>query len=201
MAVRGDVVLREGKIIPEPLSQRPKRRWTWLIVAVVAPLLLAYGVYYVEYVGPEWANRAHCANQVQQIGLAIRNYAEVHHCLPPAYTTNGNGRCLHGWRTLILPYLVPDDGCKEINSGIHWAEPRDLDSANISFRINDPKKLGISSDHPGGAFACFASGSPRFIKNNVDPKIVKGLITMDGGEDVSGFINGPRKMKPDPIHI
>ena len=75
------------------------------------------------------------------------------------------------------------------NSGIHWAEPRDLDFATMSFRINDPSRKGISSDHPGGAFAVFADGSVRFITDDVDPKIVKALITINGGEDVSAYTN------------
>lgn len=90
----------------EPSEQQPKRKRGCLIIAVVALLLLAYGVYYINYIGPEWANQLHCANQVQQIGLAIFNYAQVYRCLPPAYTTDRSGRRLHSWRTLILPYLV-----------------------------------------------------------------------------------------------
>ena len=250
--------------MPEPLEQKPTRRVGCLIVAVVAPLLLvAYGVYYINYVGPEWANRAHCSNQVQQIGLAIRIYAQANGCLPPGYTSDPNGRRLHSWRTLILPYLVSDDRYKEIrfdepwdsphnrdilqkmddaswyyrcfdaagpegetsfvmvvgpntisdgprsvrwddikdgssntlmfveirNSGIQWAEPRDLDFADMSFRINDPNGKGISSDHPGGAFVVFADGSVRFIQDDVAPEIVKALTTINGGEDVSGYRN------------
>lgn len=253
--------------MPQPFKQKSKRGRGCLIVAVVTPLLLAYGVYYINYVGPEWANRMHCANQVQHIGLAIHCYAQTYGCFPPAYTTDRNGRRLHSWRTLILPYIFSDDSCKKIrldepwdsphnrdalsdvlkkmkdpsyyyhcfdattpesetsfvmvvgpntisdgphavrfdgikdglsntimfveikNSGIHWAEPRDLDFASMSFRINDPNKKGISSDHPGGAFAMFANGSVQFIGDDVDQKIVKALTTINGGEDVSEYTN------------
>jgi hypothetical protein len=232
-----------------------------LVSAVASPLLLAYGFYYINYVGPEWANQLHCANQVQQIGLAMMQYAQVYGCFPPAYTTDRNGRRLHSWRTLISPYF-DEEAYKQIrldepwnnphnreaiqkmhqaawyyccfdaanpegetsfvmivgpntisdgphsarygdvkdglmntilfveikNSGIHWAEPRDLDFAGMSFRINDPKQKGISSYHPNGAFAVFADGSVHFFRNDTDPKIVKALTTIDGGEDVSAYI-------------
>ena len=70
------------------------------------------------------------------------------------------------------------------NSGIQWAEPRDLDYASMSFRINDPNGKAISSDHPGGAFAVFADGSLHFLIDYVAPNIVKSLTTINGGEDV-----------------
>jgi hypothetical protein len=246
----------------QSVRQRPKRRHRWLIVALLVPLLLAYGYYYFQYVGPEWANQLHCANQVQQIGLAIHNYA-MHRCFPPAYTVDANGRRLHSWRTLILPHLVYDDKHKEIrfdepwdsphnrsiletmrnaywyyrcfdatgpkgetsfamvvgpntisdgshsagwgdikdgasntilfvetkNSGIYWAEPRDLDFGDMSFRVNDPSRPGIGSNHSGGAFVVFADGTLRFVTDDVDPKIVEALTTINGGEDVSGYMN------------
>ncbi len=37
--------------------------------------------------------------------LALQNYEQAHKAFPPAYTVDSNGRPLHSWRTLILPYL------------------------------------------------------------------------------------------------
>ena len=51
------------------------------------------------------ANRNMCANQLHQIALAIRSYVDAHHALPPLYTTDADGKPLHSWRTLILPFL------------------------------------------------------------------------------------------------
>jgi hypothetical protein len=59
----------------------------------------------------------------------------------------------------------------------------------MSFRINDPNRKGISSDHPGGAFAAFADGRVRFITDDLDPTLVKALTTINGGEDVSAYTN------------
>ena len=73
------------------------------------------------------------------------------------------------------------------DSGIHWAEPRDLDFKGMSFRINDPNGKGIGSYHPGIANVLFADGSVRSIRNDVDPKLLKSLITINGKEDVSEF--------------
>jgi prepilin-type processing-associated H-X9-DG protein len=73
------------------------------------------------------------------------------------------------------------------NSGIHWAEPRDLDFGGMSFRINDPSRKGVSSYHPGLAGVVFADCHVQFIEDGVDPKLVKALMTINGGEDVSSI--------------
>jgi len=73
------------------------------------------------------------------------------------------------------------------DSGIHWAEPRDLSFKDMSFRINDPNGKGIGSYHPGIASVLFADGAVRSISNEIDPKLMKSLITINGKEDVSEF--------------
>jgi hypothetical protein len=51
------------------------------------------------------ARRAQCGNNLKQIALALLTYETVYHALPPAYTVDADGKPLHSWRTLILPYL------------------------------------------------------------------------------------------------
>jgi prepilin-type N-terminal cleavage/methylation domain-containing protein len=51
------------------------------------------------------AHRAQCVNNLRQIILALRNYELTHKAFPPAYTVDADGRPLHSWRTLILPYI------------------------------------------------------------------------------------------------
>jgi prepilin-type processing-associated H-X9-DG protein len=51
------------------------------------------------------ARRAQCSNNLKQILLALHNYQQDYEAFPPAYTVDANGRPLHSWRTLILPYL------------------------------------------------------------------------------------------------
>ena len=44
-------------------------------------------------------------NRLKQIGLAMHNYLSAHTTFPPPYSADKNGRPLHSWRVLILPYL------------------------------------------------------------------------------------------------
>ena len=46
-----------------------------------------------------------CANNLRQIALALLNYEQANGCFPPAYIADKNGKPVHSWRVLILPYL------------------------------------------------------------------------------------------------
>ncbi len=49
--------------------------------------------------------RGECKNNLKQIALALHNYHDDYGCFPPAYVADKNGRPMHSWRVLILPYL------------------------------------------------------------------------------------------------
>ena len=74
-------------------------------------------------------------------------------------------------------------------SGIHWMEPRDLNCETMSYRVNDFQRPSIRSTHPGGAVVGFADGFVHSINENIDPEVLRGLITIDGGEDTSAHWN------------
>jgi hypothetical protein len=73
------------------------------------------------------------------------------------------------------------------NSGIHWMEPRDLDFSQMPMQINPPKGQGISSDHPDVALGAFADGRTRVLTNNTPPKIIRALLTAQGGETIGDY--------------
>ncbi|NLE39494.1 MAG: DUF1559 domain-containing protein [Pirellulaceae bacterium] len=51
------------------------------------------------------AQRAQCTNQLRQLGAALLSYHGAHGSFPPAYVADANGKPMHSWRVLILPYL------------------------------------------------------------------------------------------------
>jgi hypothetical protein len=46
-----------------------------------------------------------CSNNLKQIALALHNYHDRYGSLPPAYVADEDGKPMHSWRVLILPYL------------------------------------------------------------------------------------------------
>ncbi len=60
---------------------------------------------------------------------------------------------------------------------VHWMSPRDADEAMFLASDENP-----NTAHTGGRTACFGDGSVRFLSSRVSPKILRGFITIDGGE-------------------
>lgn len=69
------------------------------------------------------ARRMACSNNLKQIALALHNYEDEYHCLPPAYTVDADGRPLHSWRTLILPYFEHQALYDKIDLSKPWNDP------------------------------------------------------------------------------
>ncbi len=64
-----------------------------------------------------------CKNYLKQIGLALHNYHDVYNSFPPAYTVDENGKRLHSWRTLILPFIDQAPLYKTIDLSKPWDDP------------------------------------------------------------------------------
>ncbi len=69
------------------------------------------------------ARRAQCTNNLKQIALALHNYEYAYQALPPAHTVDPQGRPLHSWRTLILPYLEQEPLYRTIDLSKPWNDP------------------------------------------------------------------------------
>ena len=53
----------------------------------------------------EASRRMQCANNMKMMGLAWHTYADAHRNLAPTYLVDENGKQLHSWRVVLLPYL------------------------------------------------------------------------------------------------
>lgn len=73
----------------------------------------------------------------------------------------------------------------EVTAGFKaWGDPTNLRDPATGIG-NRPDQFGSSS--PGGANMLFMDGSVRFISENIDPEVLRGLSTPDGGESVGAF--------------
>jgi len=72
----------------------------------------------------ESARRATCANNMKQIVQALQAYRQANGCFPPAYIADKNGKPMHSWRVLILPYLDRPDLYKAYDFSEPWDGPK-----------------------------------------------------------------------------
>ena len=67
----------------------------------------------------EARRRTNCSNNLRRIALALLLYEREHGTLPPACTVDVEGKPLHSWRVLLLPYV----GETELFARIRLDEP------------------------------------------------------------------------------
>jgi prepilin-type processing-associated H-X9-DG protein len=71
------------------------------LAAVSAPAIMA---------SREAARRSLCMNNLKMIGMALANYHQVYRTFPPAYVADEDGKPMHSWRVLVLPFLGEPEG-------------------------------------------------------------------------------------------
>ena len=81
------------------------------------------------------ARRMQCSNNLKQIGLAVANYEAAYRQLPPAYTIDPNGKPLHSWRTLILPYLEQAELYAKVDLTKPWDDPANDEVRSASIGV------------------------------------------------------------------
>ena len=113
----------------QPQYQPAKKSSAWLIVIIIAaasiPMMCVCAGLLLPAVqaAREAARRMSCSNNMKQIGLALHNYHSTYKSLPPAYTVDDQGRPLHSWRTLILPFMEEQALHAQIDFSKPWDDP------------------------------------------------------------------------------
>jgi len=90
-----------------------------LVIGVILALLLIPAIQAAR----EAARQAQCMNHLKMIGLAFHNYHSTWKCFPPAYTTDKDGKPMHSWRALILPYMEQRALYEQIRLDEPWDSP------------------------------------------------------------------------------
>jgi prepilin-type processing-associated H-X9-DG protein len=124
----------------------------------------------------EPARRNQCANQLKQIAIAVKLYEQAHGALPPAYTTDSNGKPLHSWRTLILPFLEEEQLYNSIDLSRPWDHP--VNAAALNAKVSAyqcPSAERWESDGNRTIYqavvtpnSCFRATEPRSLSEITD---------------------------------
>jgi prepilin-type processing-associated H-X9-DG protein len=117
-----------------------------ILGVVVALILVALLLPAVSY-SRSAALRNSCTCHLKQLGLALLNYESTYNCFPPAYIADADGKPMHSWRVLILPYLEEHAVYKKYDFNEPWNGPHNrqlADEINAIFRC--PEASGSASE-------------------------------------------------------
>ena len=89
----------------ELLNERSGRHRLFKWAAGVALVVVALVILLPARPGRVGGRREYCRNNLKQIAIALYNYHDANGCFPPAFTADDEGRPMHSWRVLLLPYL------------------------------------------------------------------------------------------------
>jgi Protein of unknown function (DUF1559) len=67
--------------------------------------------------------------------LAVANYHETYGCFPPAYVADRDGKPIHSWRVLILPFLEQQELYRAYNFDEPWNGPNNRKLASRVGKI------------------------------------------------------------------
>ena len=113
-----------------------KRTWGILVPAVVAVCVLGAvvvcGGILVRLLLPAVrsargaARQSQCSNNLQQIATAVFQYRVRYDSFPPPCIVDENGRPMHSWRVLILPFLGHQSLYDRYDLDQPWDAPQNL---------------------------------------------------------------------------
>lgn len=149
----------------------------------------------------EAARRTQCSSNLKQIGLALYNYESVYRSLPPAFVADENGKPMHSWRVLILPYLDQKPLYDSYNFSEPWDGPNNnrlLSQMPAVFRCpSDPGATGGTHTGYAGVFgdhSVFRGSAPVELQDITDGTSNTLLV---GEADGAGI----PWLKPDDVDV
>ncbi|MEX0675451.1 MAG: DUF1559 domain-containing protein [Pirellulales bacterium] len=117
--------------MPEPVKKDNSVWWILLIVVGALAFFCLIGVGLLTALllpaiqgAREAARRVNCVNNLKQIGIALVSYHDQYNSFPPAYLADANGRPMHSWRVLVLPFFS-DPEATALYRQYHFDEPWD----------------------------------------------------------------------------
>ena len=167
---------------PETISHGVPRKanWQkiivqWLVVIAILVVLVALLLPATRLGSREAARRMQCWSNLRNIAVALENYESTYGCLPPAYTTNSDGKPLHSWRTLILPFLDQKALFDRIDLSKPWDDPANRTAHEASLKIFDCPSGTIPKGHTTyfaviASGGCFQPTEPRLLADIKDDR-------------------------------
>lgn len=87
------------------------------------------------------SHKNECAKNLRRITLALHQYEAKYGSFPPAYLADAQGKPMHSWRVLLLPFLGYEHVYRQYNFAEPWDGPR-----NMSLRRAMPPEYACPAD-------------------------------------------------------
>jgi hypothetical protein len=106
---------------------KPKSGAPWKVLLIIfggaavlmVPCLIALLLPAVQQ-AREAARRTQCKNNLRQIAMAMHIYHDTYGSFPPAVTYSADGKPMHSWRVLLLPFLNERPLYSQYNMNEPW---------------------------------------------------------------------------------
>lgn len=131
--------------------------------------------------------KTQCRNNLKQIALALKQYETDFGALPPACTIDAEGRPLHSWRTLILPYVDQTSLYNKIDLSKPWDDPTNAWAHEAPVPVFSCPSARCAKKHTvylanGASGGCFRTEKPRKLADITDG-LAKTLLVLEVPED------------------
>ncbi len=132
-------------------------KYAMLSIGVAICLVVFIVLYRIE--AADRKTRA-CEDNLKRIGAALHQYHDRYRSFPPAYVVNDQGKRMHSWRVLLLPFL----GHSELYRQYRFDEPWDS-AHNRKLLKQMPAVYGCPADkkRPAGTTNYVAIVGPQTV--------------------------------------
>lgn len=105
---------------------KPKRKLRWIVILLTFFLPLSVFFWNAVQNARDAAEATHRRCLLKQIGAAFNNYHDVYGTFPPAYIADNDGKPMHSWRVLILPFMGEDSLYSQYDFSEPWDGPNNI---------------------------------------------------------------------------
>ena len=154
-------------------------------VVLIACGVISLGIGLVRLVNQarEAARNSQCQGRMNQLTFALFNYHETYKCFPPAFIPDENGKPMHSWRVLILPFLDLKKEYNEYDFSEPWDGPNNRKLADkvdmhwFQCASGPNYETSLTTDYvvvvgPGTAFPGSQSTSAKDFRDGLENSIL-----------------------------
>ncbi len=136
------------------------------------------------------ARKAQSTNNLKQIGLALHTYQATYGTLPPAYIADENGKPMHSWRVLILPFIEQKALYDQYDFDEPWDGPNNRRLHDVMMPLfvdpNSPDDSAMYTNYVviTGERTMFPGAESVSLNGVTDPYGSTILVTTIGESDI-----------------